>query len=106
VNAPNTPLERLEHNLGRLLQAGVLTSAACLALGLLVWMVRGANAVSTTALTIGLIVLMATPIMRVVVSLVAYVRMRDWFFVLTTVTVFVLLAVTVTLAWLKLQGGR
>jgi hypothetical protein len=31
--------------------------------------------------------------------------MRDWFFVVTTITVFVLLAVTVTLAWMKASGG-
>jgi uncharacterized membrane protein len=48
---------------------------------------------------------MATPILRVVVSLVAYARMRDWFFVATTVSVFVLLAVTVLLAWSKLSRG-
>jgi uncharacterized membrane protein len=48
---------------------------------------------------------MATPILRVVVSLVVYIRMRDWFFVMTTVMVFVLLAVTVSLALLK-AGAR
>ena len=97
-------LDRLERNLGRLLQAGVFSSAACLAFGLIALMVGGPSAVATAALTIGLVILMATPIMRVVVSLVAYVRMRDWFFVLTTITVFVLLAVTVTLAWMKAAG--
>ena len=91
-------LQGLELTLGRLLQAGVISSATCLAAGLVMWMVQGPSAISTTALTIGLIVLMATPIVRVAVSLVAYIRMRDWFFVVTTIMVFVLLAATVTLA--------
>jgi uncharacterized membrane protein len=91
-------LQRLEMTLGRLLHAGVIASAICLAAGLVAWMARGSSTASTTLLTIGLIVLMATPIVRVAVSLVAYVRMRDWFFVATTVMVFVLLAATVALA--------
>lgn len=97
-------LQRLELSLGRLLHAGVLTSAFCLAVGLVLWMVSGPSRVSSGALTTGLVILMATPIMRVVASLVAYVRMRDWFFVLTTVMVFVLLAVTVMLAWAKVAA--
>ena len=103
MKTSDASLDRLELGLGRLLQAGVLTSAACLATGLIGWMAAGPSTWSNGALTIGLIVLMATPILRVIVSLVAYVRMRDWFFVLTTVAVFVLLAITVALAW---SSGR
>jgi uncharacterized membrane protein len=105
MTASDPSLDRLERNLGRLLQAGVFTAAACLALGLVAFISVGQSRFSTLTLTLGLIVLMATPIMRVVVSLVAYVRMRDWFFVTTTVTVFVLLIVTVTLAWRRAAGG-
>ena len=101
MRSSDDALLRLEMTLGRLLQAGVISSAICLAAGLALWMARGASGISTTLLTIGLIVLMATPIVRVVVSLVAYIRMRDWFFVVTTVMVFVLLAATVALALLK-----
>lgn len=105
MKASERSLDRLELGLGRLLQAGVLTSAACLAAGLVGWMATGPGAWANGALTVGLMVLMATPILRVLVSLVAYVRMRDWFFVLTTVAVFVLLAITVALAWAKTQAG-
>ena len=104
MSASDESLDRLERSLGRLLQAGVFSSAACLAVGLVAWMAAGPSPAATLALTIGLVILMSTPILRVVVSLVAYVRMRDWFFVITTITVFVLLAVTVTLAWLKASG--
>ena len=105
MTAPPSALQRLELVLGRLLQAGVILAAVCLATGLALWMARGASDLSHTALTAGLVVLMATPIVRVVVSLVAYIRMRDWFFVLTTVMVFLLLAVTVTLALMKQGAG-
>ena len=105
MRATEGSLDRLEIALGRLLQAGVLTSAACLAVGLIGWMAAGPSAWASAALTVGLVVLMATPILRVIVSLVAYVRMRDWFFVLTTVAVFVLLAITVLLAWGKMRGA-
>ena len=96
----DTPLERLETHLGRLLFAGVVISAACLAVGLVIWMAGGHPALANGILATGLVLLMATPILRVVVSLVEYARMRDWFFT-TTVIVFGVLLVTGTLALLK-----
>jgi uncharacterized membrane protein len=102
VRSTDQALDRLENTLGRLLHACVLTAAVCLAAGLIVWLATGAGRFGGAMLTLGLVILMATPIMRVAVSLVAYVRMRDWFFVSTTVLVFILLAVTVSLAWLKI----
>jgi uncharacterized membrane protein len=89
-------LDRLETTLGRLLRTGVTSAAACLAVGLVAWMTAGPTRLATGVLTAGLVILMATPLMRVVVSLVAYARMRDWFFVTTTLLVFVVLVV----AWL------
>jgi uncharacterized membrane protein len=41
---------------------------------------------------------MATPVLRVFVSLAEYVRIRDWLFVATTLVVLVELTVTVVLA--------
>ena len=101
MTSRSNALQRLELTLGRLLHAGVVASALCLAAGLLLSLLRGRSALSNGALTLGLLMLMATPIMRVVVSLAAYIRMRDWFFVVTTVMVFVLLGVTVLLAFMK-----
>jgi predicted metal-binding membrane protein len=92
---------RLEVTLGRLLQGGVLSAAACLAAGLAMWSSGSLRGVATVLLTAGLMILMATPILRVVVSLVEYARMRDWFFVSTTLFVFGVLVVTVTLALLQ-----
>jgi uncharacterized membrane protein len=88
-------LDRLEARLGHLLRTGVMSAAACLGIGLIAWMVAE-GPLSRAILTIGLVILMVTPLLRVIVSLVAYARMRDWFFVTTTVLVFVMLL----LAWL------
>jgi uncharacterized membrane protein len=89
-------LDRLETTLGHLLRTGVMSAAACLAAGLIIRMVAGSTPLAGTVLAIGLIILMLTPLLRVIVSLVAYARMRDWFFVSTTVLVFAMLLV----AWL------
>jgi uncharacterized membrane protein len=98
-------IDQLEVQLGRLLHVGVLTSAVCLATGLALWIAGTAAGPANALLTAGLVMLMATPILRVVVSLIEYVRMRDWFFVATTVVVFGVLVVTVTLAVLKARSG-
>jgi uncharacterized membrane protein len=81
----------LELKLGRLLFAGVTTSAVCLVAGLVLTLAGVAPAAANGILTAGLIILMLTPLARVVASLVVYVRLRDWFFVGTTILVFVVL---------------
>jgi Protein of unknown function (DUF1634). len=91
-------LERLEHHLGRLLVAGVIASAVLLAAGLALWLTQPAGAAAVWLLNAGLIVLMATPIMRVILSFAEYVRMRDWLFVATTIVVLAELTLTVVVA--------
>ncbi|MGE5814779.1 MAG: DUF1634 domain-containing protein [Acidobacteriota bacterium] len=93
--ANNTQLERLEDLLGRVLVGGVVASATILAIGLIVDLTPyNAHPV----LQLGLILLMATPILRVAVSLVEYIRMRDWFFSATTGAVLVVLLTSIVLA--------
>lgn len=95
----STPrLERLEVTLGRILLAGVLVASACLAVGLIMWMAGGYPIAANRVLAAGLIVLMATPILRVVVSLVEYLRMRDWLFAATTIVVLAVLMSAVGVA--------
>lgn len=91
-------LSSLEVHLGRLLLAGVVSSAICLAVGLAIWLIVGQTIYSRDLLGLGLLLLMATPILRVVVSVVEYARMRDWFFVVTTLAVLIVLGVTVVYA--------
>jgi hypothetical protein len=91
-------ISRLEDLLGRLLLVGVLSAAGCLTAGLTLSLMRVAPSIANALLTVGLMILMATPILRVVVSLVEYARMRDWFFVATTLTVLIVLAATIAVA--------
>ena len=97
-----TGLVRLERHLGRVLITGVIASAMALAAGLSLFLVSP-GAVSGRLLATGLIILMATPMLRVIVSAAEYVRMRDWFFVGITLVVLAELAVTVLYSLSRLQ---
>ena len=94
--ATDAAIDRLEVQVGRLLEAGVTIASVCLAAGLLLWFVLGGGRLVNVTLTTGLVVLMLTPLARVAASVVAYLRLRDWFFVITTAMVFVVLIA----AWL------
>lgn len=91
-------LAQLEQKLGHLLVSGVIVSAGLLALGLSFWLFGPGGLRTDWLLNAGLIVLMATPILRVVVSVAEYVRLRQWFFVVVTVVVLAELMVTVVVA--------
>jgi uncharacterized membrane protein len=95
VSTTEDGLSRLEARLGRLLVTGVTISAAALGVGLLIWLIAPSSTAANLLLKIGLFVLMATPILRVIVSAVEYFRMRDWFFVATTLAVLAVLGVTI-----------
>jgi uncharacterized membrane protein len=92
-------LIRLERHLGWLLVAGVATSAILLSFGLLILLAAPDRATGGHFLSGGLLVLIATPILRVVVSMIEYVRMREWSFVVITLVVLVQLCVGVVYAW-------
>ena len=92
---------RLEHQLGRLLVTGVVLAALCLVGGLVLFVADHGSTLAVKVLNVGLIVLMATPILRVIVSMVEYVRIRDWFFVITTVAVLTELGWTLFFAFIS-----
>jgi uncharacterized membrane protein len=92
-------LNHLERQLGRLLVGGVIVSAVLLAAGLALWLGDPDGAFAVRLLDAGLIALMATPILRVVVSFAEYVRLRDWFFVAMTMLVLAELTLTVAVAF-------
>lgn len=94
-------ITRLEVQIGRMLVAGVTLSALLLAIGLVMWLFDPGYWNALWLLNAGLIVLMATPILRVIVSLAEYVAMRQWFFVAVTTLVLLELTVTVVVAFLK-----
>lgn len=91
-------LARLEVHLGRLLVTGVTVSAILLAAGLGGWLFSQSQATALWLLNAGLIVLIATPILRVIVSFAEYIAMRQWFFAAVTIVVLVELSVTVLVA--------
>jgi len=80
-------VDHLEETLGRVLGIGVTLSTIALAAGLVSALAVGENALTMTLLTAGVVLLIATPIARVVISCLAYLRRRDWTFVLLTLIV-------------------
>ena len=119
ANPPVWSDEQFDTVLARVLRAGVLLSAAIVALGGVVFLARHAfeppmyhvfrgepqpfrsvSGIIGTAqelsgrglVQLGLLFLIATPIARVVFSIVGFIRQRDWLYVGVTATVLALLA--------------
>ena len=85
--------QRLERAVGAVLRAGVTASSACLAVGVLWSLATGESGAARILLQTGIIVLLMTPVARVVVSIAQYVSERDWSFAtLTTIVLIELLA--------------
>jgi len=78
----------LEQQVGRVLRAGVAVSSACLVAGLLLSL-AGAAAIANLLLQTGIVVLLATPVARVFVSILDYAQQGDWKFTLLTAIVLV-----------------
>jgi uncharacterized membrane protein len=86
-------LTRLERSIGLVLRAGVAFSSACLALGLVLWLLQVLPHTADVLMQTGIIALLCTPIARVVISTVEYVAEREWrFAALTTIVLLELLA--------------
>ena len=88
---------RLEHVISIVLRTGVVTSSVCLGVGLALSLV-GASAPAQLVLNVGVIVLLATPVVRVLVSIAEYISERDWGFVLLTAIVLAELAASAVAA--------
>ena len=83
----------MEIAVSHLLRAGVLLSAALLAAG---WGLRSLHRPAGPALLdIGIRVLMATPVLRVLATFVLFLRQRDFAYVVITAIVLAFLAVGV-----------
>jgi hypothetical protein len=90
MKAPVT--DRLERWLGKILGWGAMTSTGLLAAGLLLQLLGVTPGVASALTHAGLIVLMATPVARVMVSVVEYALAHDWLFMtLTTLVLTILL---------------
>ena len=95
MTTPPDALARLESHVGRLFVVGVTISATALAVGLAMFLVAPDAPATSRLLNAGLLVLMATPMLRVLLSVVEYARMGDWFFAATTVAVIAELSIAV-----------
>ncbi len=84
--------------LGRLLTAGIALSTTCLVAGLTLSLVDRAlgpeHAGLHPLIDAGLIILMVTPLVRVLVSLAEEIRDRNWFFAGITLMVVAVLGAT------------
>ena len=85
-------MTRLERTIGAVLRAGVMFSTACLAGGLVLTL-AAPQSLAASLLNVGIIVLLATPVARVLVSVVDYAQQRDWTFTVLTLIVLIELAV-------------
>jgi uncharacterized membrane protein len=84
---------KLERAIGTVLRSGVALSSACLVLGLVATLLSSDSGAARVLLHTGIIILLMTPVARVVVSIVQYSLARDWTFAgLTTVVLLELLA--------------
>ena len=79
----------LERVIGNVLRGGVMLSTVCLSTGLLLSLATSGGPASAFLLNAGIIVLLATPVARVIVSTVQYIHDRDWRFATLTIIVLV-----------------
>ncbi|WP_306591631.1 DUF1634 domain-containing protein [Geothrix sp. 21YS21S-4] len=75
-----TPHMMIELILARCLRIGSIVAAALLALGLGVMAATGAP-VGKSLMTAGLIALLLTPVLRVLVAAIVFVKEKDWLYV-------------------------
>ena len=99
MNRDRSAMQRLETTIGEVLRFGTITSSTMFAIGLVMTVVGYQPAVARLLLATGLVILLATPPARVVVSVIEYVRERDWTFVLLTGVVLLALAGSVVAAY-------
>lgn len=71
----------MEIILARLLRIGTVIAAVLLATGIAAMLLAGAG-FAPQLITAGLVVLLSTPVMRVLVAGVVFLRERDWLFTL------------------------
>jgi uncharacterized membrane protein len=81
-------MTRLERTIGAVLRAGVTVSTTCFLLGLVLTF-TGIDMLADTLLHLCIVVLLATPVARVLVSTLDYAKQRDWTFVALTLIVLV-----------------
>ena len=98
MSGPAETAGTLERAVGRVLRAGIAATTVCLSIGLALTLMGVGRRPAEWLLTIGLMLLLATPVARVVVSVVDFARERNWIFFALTVIVLAELAASVIYA--------
>lgn len=88
----------LELRIGLVLKTGSLISTAFLALGLVAILAMPDSAAGPVLVNSGLVIVMITPVARVLVALVGFVQQREWRFVAMTVAILGVVAASVLAA--------
>ena len=86
-DAPRTAA--MERAIGLVLRAGVVASSICLALGLAMALATGEQGLAPVLLHTGVILLLITPVARVIVSIGQFASARDWTFMGLTIVVLI-----------------
>jgi len=81
-------MTRLERSVAFVLRGGVALSTACFAAGV-VLALAGSGSLADRLLQVGIVRLLATPVARVLVSVIEYAQERDWLFTALTLIVLV-----------------
>jgi uncharacterized membrane protein len=97
---PSPDLAGLERAIGRALRWGTITSSVCLAIGVALALTGIAAGAARLLAEAGLVILIATPVVRVLISFAEYLKERDWTFVAMTAVVLLSLAGSVVAAFL------
>jgi uncharacterized membrane protein len=82
---------RLERLLGIVLRAGAVASTTLLSVGLLFLLAAPSHPWGSWMATVGILILIGTPVARVVTSVAQYAAERDWLFAILTTMVLVVL---------------
>jgi uncharacterized membrane protein len=90
--------DEMEERLGRILGLGTAFSTAMFAAGLALWLIVDGRPSVDRLLNAGIIVLIVTPVTRVVASTVIYIVQRDRHMALITGLVLLSLALSVVVA--------
>jgi uncharacterized membrane protein len=92
---------RLETLIGGVLRSGTIASTALFTIGLVMALAGYRVGLAGLLLNAALIILLATPATRVVVSVIEYIRERDWTFVVLTLVVLAALGGSVVAAYYR-----
>ncbi|KRO18868.1 DUF1634 domain-containing protein [Lacticaseibacillus saniviri] len=104
-------IQEIEEIIGKLLRIGVIISAAVIIIGLLLLLITGNSGYPSGAhptrpgaimagvvalkpaavMMLGLFLLILTPVLRVVVSIYAFIKESDWLYTIITTVVLVIL---------------